>query len=120
MDYSLRRQSSCCEEMVNGMRSGGCTAHAFKCGATQGIFLRLRKCEVLLLSECKRGLILPAPYVDDYGECDEGLRRGNPLHLDRDMYEDLQRTWTTNDIPDRISRSFDDEVIVIRAVWHQL
>ncbi len=141
---------------MNGIRSGGCTAHASKCGATQGIFIRLRRCEVVLLSESKRGkrksegkrplylalvhnrlllggsneklsmwpnflsgLILPAPYVDDYGECDEGLHRGNPLRLDRDMYEDLQRTWTTNDIPDRISRAFDDEVLVIRAVWHQ-
>ncbi len=63
---------------------------------------------------------MAAPYVDDYGECDEGLLRGNPLHFSADMYEDLQKTWANNDIPDRISRSFDDDVIIIRAVWHQL
>ena len=63
-------------------------------------------------------MVLPAPYVDDYGESDQGLRRGNPLKLEDSMYDDLKKTWLTNDIPDRISKSFDDEVLVIRAVWH--
>ncbi len=65
------------------------------------------------------GLMIPAPYVDDYGETDEGLRRGNPLKLDKDMYDELQRIWMTNGIPDKISRSFDEDVIT-RAVWHIL
>jgi len=65
-------------------------------------------------------MIMPAPYVDDYGECDEGLRRGNPMKLERSMYEDLQKIWLNNDVPDKISRNFDEDLIVIRAVWHQL
>ena len=34
---------------------------------------------------------MPAPYVDEYGECDEGLKRGNPLKLDKSMYEELNK-----------------------------
>ena len=37
------------------------------------------------------GVLLPAPYVDEYGECDEGLKRGNPLKLDKTMYEELNK-----------------------------
>ena len=37
------------------------------------------------------GVLLPAPYVDEYGECDEGLKRGNPLKLDKMMYEELNK-----------------------------
>ena len=37
------------------------------------------------------GTLLPAPYVDEYGECDEGLKRGNPLKLERTMYEELNK-----------------------------
>jgi len=38
-----------------------------------------------------KGILLPAPYVDEYGECDEGLKRGNPLKLNKAMYEDLKK-----------------------------
>lgn len=84
------------------------------------MFIRLRKCEVILLTDLKRGLIMPAPYVDDYGETDEGLKRGNPLKLDQAMLDELQRTWLTNSIPDKISRSFDDDVLIIRSDWQLL
>ena len=36
---------------------------------------------------------MPAPYVDEYGECDEGLKRGNPLKLNKAMYEDLKKVY---------------------------
>ena len=42
------------------------------------------------------GVLLPAPYVDEYGECDEGLKRGNPLKLDKSMYEELNKVNHTN------------------------
>ena len=63
---------------------------------------------------------MPAPYVDDYGEVDEGLRRGNPLKLDVNMYQELNRIWTTNSIFDKISRSFDEDIMIIRSEWHKL
>ena len=37
------------------------------------------------------GTFLPAPYIDEYGETDKGLKRGNPLSLDPDKYEELNR-----------------------------
>jgi hypothetical protein len=58
--------------------------------------------------------------VDSYGECDEGLARGNPLHLESAMYEDLVKVWINNDIPGRIARTFDPEVLIIRADWFTL
>ena len=42
------------------------------------------------------GVLLPAPYVDEYGECDEGLKRGNPLKLDKAMYEELNKVCHAN------------------------
>ena len=37
------------------------------------------------------GTFLPAPYIDEYGETDKGLKRGNPLTLDPEKYEELNR-----------------------------
>ena len=37
------------------------------------------------------GTFLPAPYLDEYGEADKGLKRGNPMYLDQEKYEELNR-----------------------------
>ena len=37
------------------------------------------------------GAYLSAPYVDEYGETDKGLKRGNPLFLDQEKYAELNR-----------------------------
>eukprot|EP00095_Tigriopus_kingsejongensis_P008844 maker-scaffold15_size728074-snap-gene-2.18 protein:Tk08844 transcript:maker-scaffold15_size728074-snap-gene-2.18-mRNA-1 annotation:"ubiquitin-protein ligase e3 component n-recognin-" len=109
---------TCCEVSVGGHKAvGACNAHLRKCGADSGIFLNIRRSEVVILTAGNRGAILPSPYVDEHGESDDGLKRGNPLHLDPDMYSDLEKSWTTCEIPDRISRKFDSEVFVIRAEW---
>ena len=57
-------QSHCCEELVDRLMCGGSTVHARKCSADTGIFLKIRDCRVVLLSELKRGqlLIEPKPY----------------------------------------------------------
>ena len=73
-----------------------------------------------LISDFRRGMILPAPYVDEYGESDEGLKRGNPLKFDPEIYEELNRVWMCNDIPDKISRSFDEDQMVVSTNWHTL
>ena len=119
-DEILCSQSHCCETWIKGKKCGSCTAHAKKCGASKGIFLRLRRCEVALICDFRRGMMLPAPYVDEYGESDEGLRRGNPLKFDAEIYEELNRVWTNNDIPDKISRSFDEDQMVVGTNWHTL
>ena len=35
---------------------------------------RVRDCQILLLSGKAKGCFLPAPYLDSYGESDQGLR----------------------------------------------
>ena len=45
---------------------------------------------------------LPAPYVDRYGETDKGMRRGNPLKLNAEMFAELDKLWTTNTIGENL------------------
>ncbi len=66
------------------------------------------------------GAMLPAPYVDRFGEHDEGLKRGNPLKLDKGQYKELNRLWMTNDIADKISRAYDPDTLTIEAYWYTL
>ncbi|XP_024387527.1 E3 ubiquitin-protein ligase PRT6 isoform X2 [Physcomitrium patens] len=79
--FSLR---PCCS--VN--RQGECTRHAMNCGAGIGIFLMLRKTNILLL-RCGRQAMWPSPYLDAFGEEDLELRRGKPLYLSRERYAAL-------------------------------
>jgi hypothetical protein len=37
------------------------------------------------------GAFQMAPYMDEYGEADPGLKRGNPLHLNAQAYQELNR-----------------------------
>ena len=62
----------------------------------------------------------PAPYVDRYGEHDEGLKRGNPLKLDKGLYKELNKLWFSNEVPDKISRAYDPDTLTIEAYWHIL
>ena len=48
-------QSPCCELQIDRIKAGGCTVHARRCSGDSGIFLRLRKCQIILLSDVKRG-----------------------------------------------------------------
>jgi hypothetical protein len=47
---------------------------------------RVRECKVVMLSCKNRGCFVSPPYLDQYGETDQGLRRGNPLHLSHERY----------------------------------
>ncbi len=60
----LCSQSYCCQETLDGETVGACTAHADKCGAGNGVFLRVRECKVILLSGRKKGCSIPPPYLD--------------------------------------------------------
>lgn len=78
----LCSQALCCQEEIFKNRVGCCTAHAYKCSGSVGLFLRVSECQVLMLhlnitskeDFQVRGCFLPAPYLDDYGETDMGLR----------------------------------------------
>jgi E3 ubiquitin-protein ligase UBR2 len=78
----LCSQPFCCQQEIGKKRVGNCTSHAYKCGNTCGLFLRVAECQVLLLDlHVKkgddiqvRGYFIPAPYLDEYGETDQGLK----------------------------------------------
>jgi len=112
-------QSDCCETVINGEKCGGCVSHAHTCSADSGVFLRIRECVVVLHSKVSRGTFLPAPYLDMYGEADKGLKRGNPLYLDESKYDEINRIWLKNEVPVKISRMYDPDVMQL-ANWHKL
>jgi hypothetical protein len=56
--YSRSFQSHCCEDLVDRITCGGCNVHARNCSADTGIFLKIRECKVVVLSEIKRGEVM--------------------------------------------------------------
>jgi len=112
-------QSACCETVINGEKCGGCVSHARQCAANTGIFLRVRECLVVLHSKVTRGTFLPAPYLDEYGEADKGLKRGNPLFLDDEKYQEINKIWLKNEVPVKIARMYDPDLLVL-VNWHKL
>lgn len=97
---------------------GSCTYHAHECSGGVGVFLRIRSCQILLLSGCSKGCYMHAPYIDDHGETDFGLVRGNPLHLNRLHYERLQHLWMNHAIPEQVSRALEYSSYASTINWH--
>ncbi|KAK3890625.1 hypothetical protein Pcinc_005421 [Petrolisthes cinctipes] len=119
----LCSQSYCCQtEFPEGSRQmvGACTYHAYHCGAGTGIFLRVRECKILLLSGRIKGCFVNPPYLDEYGETDQGLKRGNPLHLDAVQYSRLHSIWLSHAIPDTIAHTMESNSSVIATDWQHL
>lgn len=79
----------------------------FHCGGNSGIFLRIRECNLVLLTASKRGCHKAAPYVDEFGETDQGFRRGNPLYLNREMYRKYQRLWLHQGIAEEVLNQYE-------------
>ncbi|CAF5220295.1 unnamed protein product, partial [Rotaria magnacalcarata] len=93
---------------------GPCNTHTQQCCGSIGLYLRVKECSLLLLSIINdgrinktRGTFMAAPYLDDYGETDQNLRRGNPLHLCDERYRTLHRRWLSHAIPEEISRNME-------------
>ncbi|KAG7160525.1 E3 ubiquitin-protein ligase UBR2-like 1 [Homarus americanus] len=119
----LCSQSYCCQtEFPEGSRQmvGACTYHAHHCGAGTGIFLRVRECKILLLSGRIKGCFVNPPYLDEYGETDQGLKRGNPLHLDAKQYARLHTMWLSHSIPDTIAHTMESNSSVMATEWQHL
>ncbi|XP_052273758.1 E3 ubiquitin-protein ligase UBR2-like isoform X2 [Dreissena polymorpha] len=116
----LCSQSYCCQTEFEGVTVGAATEHAYKCGAGAGIFLRVRECQILLLAGRTKGCFVPPPYIDDYGETDQGLRRGNPLHLCKDSYAYLQKLWMSHAIPETIAHSLESNATLLTIDWQHL
>lgn len=116
----LCSQSYCCQTELNKMAVGACNYHANKCGAGVGIFLRVRDCEVIFLAAPHRGCNVSPPYLDDYGETDQGLRRGNPLRLCIERYKKIQTLWLSHGIHEEIARSIETSAHITSTQWNLL
>ena len=117
----LCSQSYCCQTEVNKAVVGACNFHAYKCGAGVGIFLRVRDCEILFLASPHHGCNLSPPYLDDYGETDQGLKRGNPLRLCPALYKKLQTTWLSHSVHEEIARSIEsNRSTAVQTQWQHL
>ena len=56
--------------------------------------------------------------MDEYGETDDGLRRGNPLRLDAEKFKNLNHMWLSHQIPDKISSDFDPDHMMYVWDWN--
>ncbi|KYO28439.1 hypothetical protein Y1Q_0016017 [Alligator mississippiensis] len=116
----LCSQRACCQELVNGEELGACNFHALHCGAGVCMFLKIRECKVVLVESKTRGCFYPAPYLDEYGETDPGLKRGNPLHLCQERYRKLHLLWQQHCIIEEIARSQETNQIFFGFNWQML
>ncbi|XP_048858643.1 E3 ubiquitin-protein ligase UBR2 isoform X1 [Brienomyrus brachyistius] len=116
----LCSQSYCCQTDLEGEDVGACTAHTFACGAGVGIFLRVRESQVLFLAGKTKGCFYAPPYLDDYGETDQGLRRGNPLHLCQERYRKIQKLWRQHSITEEIGHAQEANQSLVGIDWQHL
>ncbi|KAH8409276.1 hypothetical protein KR009_011816 [Drosophila setifemur] len=111
-------QSYCCQPELGKMSVGACTHHAHDCGAEVGIFLRIRDCQVVYLGRGK-GCFVQPPYLDEYGETDQGLRRGNPLRLCQAAYGRIYLQWLGHGLHEEIARLNDNTSVPVTQ-WHHM
>ena len=109
--------SECCSSVgLPGRFPGGadrdkvfeCFSHAHQYHGGTGIYVVLKSSMVFVIRNmhcCYWG----SPYLDAYGEEDQDLRRGRPLHLNAERYEQLQVLHSTH--------GFDHDSRVASA-WH--
>lgn len=116
----LCSQSYCCQTELDGDDLGACTYHALTCGAGAGLFLRVRECQVLFVAGKTKGCFYPPPYLDDYGETDQGLKRGNPLRLCTERYLKIQRLWRQHALAEVIGHAQEANQTLAAIDWQHL
>lgn len=117
----LCSHSYCCQtEVEGGHKMGACAAHAQTCGAGVGVFLRVRECQILLMANKNKGCFYSPPYLDAYGETDQGLRRGNPLYLCHDRYQRLEKLWLNHSVAEEVARSLESNRNLLSIDWANL
>jgi len=113
-------QSYCCQTDLDGVTVGACTAHSHKCGAGSGLFLRVRECKLVMFSGRTKGCYMPPPYLDQYGETDQGLKRGNPLTLCTERYAKLHRLWLNHGIAEEVTHNLESSPGFVTTEWLHL
>ncbi|XP_078484358.1 E3 ubiquitin-protein ligase UBR2-like [Ciona intestinalis] len=118
----LCSQSYCCQQSIDGVNAGACTYHCTQCtrgAGNSGIFLKVRDCTIILLSG-DRGCFKSAPYLDEFGETDQGLRRGNPITLDATRVADLNLIWLNHAVPESIVHEMESNRNLVNIDWNHL
>lgn len=113
-------QSYCCQTELEGVTVGACTAHSHKCGAGSGLFLRVRECKLVMFSGRTKGCYMSPPYLDQYGETDQGLKRGNPLTLCTERYARLHRLWLNHGIAEEVTHNLESSPGFVTTEWLHL
>ncbi|MCO5595671.1 hypothetical protein L7F22_049716 [Adiantum nelumboides] len=80
-----RRSCSC---SIN--RQSECFRHAVTCNGGVGVFLMIKKTNILLQRSARQAY-WPSPYLDDFGEEDIDMHRGKPLYLNAERYAALTK-----------------------------
>lgn len=78
---------------MNGEEVGVCIFYVFYCGVGVCIFLKIRECWVVLVEGKVRGCVYLVFYLDEYGEIDFGLKRGNFFYLFYEWYWKFYLVW---------------------------
>lgn len=80
------------------------------CGRNVGLFISIKRCNVLFIHD-SNGSWHNAPYLDQYGEVDPGLRHNRQLFLNQRRYDALLRNvWLQHGIPTTISRKLEADI----------
>ena len=74
----------CCRSSTG--KYGECYTHRNSCSGSVGIFFLIRSCALLIISD-SIGTIVPAPYVNSYGEHDFDLSSASALFLNTQLYD---------------------------------
>lgn len=67
----------------------------YSCGGDIGMFFLVKRSLIVLLHN-ENGNYMNPPYLDAHGEVDIGLRRGNPLYLNKRRYNELRKLWLSH------------------------
>jgi len=67
-----------------------------------------------------KGSIAAPPYVDEYGETDPGLIRGNPLKLCPSAYNELNQLWLNHGVPERVARDLEKSPRLSSMNWSMM
>jgi E3 ubiquitin-protein ligase UBR2 len=66
------------------------------------------------------GCFLPPPYVDAYGETDQGLRRGDPLHICDASRRKLELLWRSHGLYNEAAKYMENSQALVVTEWHHL
>lgn len=84
------------------------------------MFLRVGECDILLLATLNKGSYMMSPYLDKFGQIDQGLKRGNPLFLNKDHYRKLQLLWLSHGLHKEISSYLEAQHNPLLTNWQHM